>query len=97
MADGYSIKDMQQIMMSEQKAQRDILEKQTATLGGIESHLKELNGKVARHQETLYEKDRGHGDRLSKLEGWQIKIMATISAITAIAVILFEQLIKIFL
>jgi len=73
------------------------LEKQTATLHGIEQHLATLNGKVARHQETIYEKDRGILDRLGKLEGWQIKVIAAASVVTGILVFVVDKLISILL
>lgn len=91
MAEGYSIKDMQQLMMAEQKVQREILDKQTEQLEAIRVHLKELNGKVARHQETIYEKERGLIDRLVKIEGWQIKVAAGAAVITGLAVFLIEH------
>jgi hypothetical protein len=97
MAEGYSIKDMQQIMMSEQKAQREILEHQTATLNGISQHLATLNGKVARHQESLYEKERGLLDRLVVLETFKTKIMGAAVLGSSLATILVQVLFKLFL
>lgn len=95
-AEGYTIKDMQQLMMSEQKCQREILEHQNRTLDNINQHLITLNGKVARHQETLYEKERGHADRLGRLEGWQIKVMAGVAVITSVLTMFLQFLFKAF-
>ena len=92
--DSYTVKDMQQIMMAEQKVQRDILETQTRQLNSIEHHLANLNGKVARHQETLYEKERGHGDRIGTLEGWHLKMIGAASVISIAATLLIQLVFK---
>lgn len=97
MSDNYSVKDMQQMMMSEQKTQREILDKQTATLNAIDQHLVQLNGKVARHQEVLFEKDRGHVDRLTNIENWKLKIVGGAVAISTLSGVFVQLLFKLFL
>ena len=94
--DVYTVKDMQQIMMVEQKCQRDILEGQNHVLDSINQHLLTLNGKVARHQEILIEKDRGIMDRVGSLETWKFQVVGGAIVLSSVSTVLVQLAFKLF-
>lgn len=94
-SESYSMKDMQQLMMNQLDEIKKANVEQSKSLVAIDSHLSQLNGKVARHQEVLFsEPEGGIVSKVSRLETKAIEYGVYVVIVSVILGIIAEVFIK---